>query len=110
LASKLVPALGFVAVACSLAAMVLTMPRRQQRWAALGAAWFVIALLPSLNIVPLINEYALILASEHFLYLPLAGALILGVVAGVWSFRLIRGEVSRPFCQGCFAFFVLALS
>ena len=33
--------------------------------------WFIIVLLPVLNIIPLINEYSLILTSDHFLYLPL---------------------------------------
>ncbi len=36
-------------------------------------AWFVIMLLPVLNILPIINEYSLILTSDHFLYLPLVG-------------------------------------
>jgi hypothetical protein len=40
-----------------------------------GIAWFLIALLPTLNIIPLINEYSLILTAEHFLYLPFAGCL-----------------------------------
>jgi protein O-mannosyl-transferase len=40
-----------------------------------GIAWFLITLFPTLNIIPLINEYSLILTSEHFLYLPFAGCL-----------------------------------
>lgn len=45
----------------------------------LGALWFVAGLLPTLNIVPLVNEYSLILTSEHFLYVPLIGMIILGL-------------------------------
>ncbi len=47
-----------------------------------GSLWFVLALLPVLNIVPLINEYSLILTAEHFLYLPLAGIAIVFCTIG----------------------------
>jgi len=47
----------------------------------LGFGWFLAALLPVLNIVPLINEYSFILTPEHFLYLPIVGILILAVTA-----------------------------
>jgi len=38
--------------------------------------------LPTLNIVPMINEYSLILTSEHFLYFPIIGMLlfVMGIV------------------------------
>ncbi len=48
----------------------------------LGFGWFLAALLPVLNIAPLINEYSFILTAEHFLYLPIVGLLIVAVVAG----------------------------
>ena len=48
----------------------------------LGLGWFLAALLPVLNIAPVINEYSLILTPEHFLYLPIVGVLILVVIAG----------------------------
>ena len=47
----------------------------------LGFGWFLAALLPVLNIVPLINEYSFILTPEHFLYLPIVGILIVVVCA-----------------------------
>src|SRR5208283_2635269 len=47
----------------------------------LGLGWFLAALLPVLNIVPLINEYSFILTPEHFLYLPIVGILIVVVWA-----------------------------
>jgi len=47
----------------------------------LGFGWFIAALFPVLNIVPLINEYSFILTPEHFLYLPIVGILILVVTA-----------------------------
>ena len=48
----------------------------------LGLGWFLAALLPVLNFVPLINEYSFILTPEHFLYLPIVGILILVMVGG----------------------------
>ncbi len=42
-----------------------------------GACWFLLALLPVLNVVPLVNEYSFILTAEHFLYLPMAGIMII---------------------------------
>ncbi len=46
-----------------------------------GLLWFIVCLFPVLNIVPLINEYSLILTAEHFLYLPMVGiVLVLAIV------------------------------
>ncbi len=58
-----------------------------------GLGWLVICLLPVLNIVPLINEYSFILTAEHFLYLPMVGAVI--VMALVLQ-RLISKKVFMP--------------
>jgi len=44
-----------------------------RRLSLIGLAWFLIFLFPVLNILPLIHEYSLIAAFEHFLYFPLAG-------------------------------------
>jgi len=52
----------------------------QGRWAlVLGLGWFLATMFPVLNIAPLINEYSFILTSEHFLYLPIVGILIVVV-------------------------------
>ena len=71
--------------------------QENRRFALFGLAWFFITLGPTLNIVPLINEYSYILTAEHFLYLPLAGALMF-LVAALYdaSDRLgIRGKNGR---------------
>ncbi len=70
-------ALAFVLV------LVLTVQRFKEARATLyfGLGWFLAALLPVLNIAPLINEYALILTPEHFLYLPIVGIVLLLVSA-----------------------------
>ena len=41
-----------------------------------GLAWFLLALGPVLNIIPLVNEYSFIAAAEHNLYFPMIGFLI----------------------------------
>ena len=56
----------------------------------LGLGWFLAALLPVLNIVPLINEYSFILTPEHFLYLPIVGILIVVVCAADYFLKHFR--------------------
>ena len=51
-----------------------------RRTAAFGAGWFLLFVLPVLNVLPLINEYSFILTAEHFLYLPIVGILIIGAL------------------------------
>jgi tetratricopeptide (TPR) repeat protein len=41
-----------------------------------GLSWFIISMVPTLNIIPLVNEYSLILTAEHFLYFPIIGILL----------------------------------
>lgn len=49
-----------------------------------GLGFFMVSLLPTLNIVPLINEYSKILTAEHFLYFPLIGLLLALLSLGQW--------------------------
>jgi len=64
-------------------ALVMRSPRDIR----LGAFWFLFALLPVLNIVPLINEYSFILTAEHFLYVPMAGAALVVALLGQRLFK-----------------------
>ncbi|MBF0384849.1 MAG: tetratricopeptide repeat protein [Candidatus Omnitrophica bacterium] len=41
-----------------------------------GLSWFLVTISPVLNIIPLVNEYSLILTAEHFMYLPVIGIFI----------------------------------
>ena len=66
----------FLVVLSAVVGIILKVPRSHRRVLLVGAGWFGITLLPVLNIVPLINEYSLILTAEHFLYLPLLGVLL----------------------------------
>lgn len=56
--------------------LVLRLPATKAVWAGFGIGWFLITLLPFLNFLPLVNEYSLIAAFEHFLYLPAVGFFI----------------------------------
>lgn len=58
---------GWLLLSLLLAAMVVAM--RRNRWAALGVGWFLVALLPFSNLIPMTQWMAV-----RFLYLPLAGA------------------------------------
>ena len=56
-------------------AVIRRMPPEPRRVMLFGTGWFMITLLPMLNIVPLVNEYSTILNFEHFLYIPMIGLL-----------------------------------
>jgi tetratricopeptide (TPR) repeat protein len=47
-----------------------------KRTAVFGLAWFLLALGPVLNIIPLVNEYSFVAAAEHNLYFPMIGFLV----------------------------------
>ena len=53
----------------------------KRRQAYFGIFWFLIALAPVLNIIPLVNEYSFVAAAEHNLYFPVIGFLIFFFVA-----------------------------
>ena len=55
---------------------IKNLPREERRHFYLGIAWFLAALLPVLNIVPLIIEYSYISLAEHFLYFSSVGIFI----------------------------------
>jgi tetratricopeptide (TPR) repeat protein len=70
------PLLIFTALLGLLAWLIAKANSDRRPYIIFGVGWFVIALAPMLNIVPLINEYSLILTAEHFLYLPIAGFIL----------------------------------
>ncbi len=83
----------------------LTGPRpggpQARRMLILGFGWFLAALLPVLNIVPLINEYSFILTPEHFLYLPIVGILIVVVSAADYFLKHFRKLLLGIVVGGC---------
>jgi tetratricopeptide (TPR) repeat protein len=75
---------GFVAVAAGIGCM----PAHRKKMMVFGLAWFFLSMGPTLNIVPLINEYSQVLTAEHFLYFPIIGILIVVLEAAhFWMTR-----------------------
>ncbi len=63
--------------------VVRFLPKEQALLFLFGAGWFLIGIFPTVNlVVPLVYEYSLLAAFEHFLYLPLAGFLLCAFTAG----------------------------
>ncbi|MDX2177862.1 MAG: hypothetical protein SF028_15475 [Candidatus Sumerlaeia bacterium] len=90
------PWAGFAALAALLAAAHRL--RRAEPLAALGAAWFLLALAPYANLVPMMQWMAV-----RFLYFPLAGA----AIAAGWTYE--RHLVPRTGRHALFAGAALAL-
>ncbi len=67
------PLIVFFLIGGGIYFLLKAIPKPQQKMSVFALAWFLIALAPTLNILPLINEYSLILTAEHFLYLPVIG-------------------------------------
>jgi len=73
----------------ALAFLIKGLPRDSRHWLIFAGGWFLVTLLPVLNIVPLINEYSLILTAEHFLYLPIIGFVLFALWLGSFVMQKI---------------------
>ncbi len=69
------PALSFALFILVCVLIWYILPKKSQPFFSFGLGWFFVTLLPTTSIIPLVHEYSLIAAFEHFLYLPLAGLL-----------------------------------
>lgn len=74
-----------------------------------GLGWFLVTLFPTLNILPLINEYSFILTAEHFLYLPLLGVLIFVVGCANVFFEKVKINQTVVLSLVIMLFFVLTI-
>ena len=63
---------------------------RYRPWLGFLGAWFLLILAPTSSIVPLVTQ----VAAEHRLYLPLAGVVVLAVVAGYAGGRRLLGRLA----------------
>jgi len=70
------PILALLVIIVALIVLISRTPNPHKKWMIFGLSWFIIALSPTLNIIPLVNEYSLILTAEHFLYFPIIGFLL----------------------------------
>jgi protein O-mannosyl-transferase len=86
------PCLLFIFLTGLTVVLIARLPREDRGKALFGLGWFAVFLLPVLNIVPLVNEYSFIAASEHGLYLPMVGFFIfLTAVMAPYSARIPSG-------------------
>lgn len=96
------PLLLLIAVGIVVAGLIFVTPRPQKHWMLFGLAWYGIALLPTLNIVPLVNEFSTVQTGEHFLYFPVIG-MFLFMSAAVHHWAVQRGGGRSPgFVYGAF--------
>ena len=84
--------LGFLALV-----FLRSFPFEEKRLALLGLGFFVISLAPTLNVVPLVVEYSLILTPEHFLYIPAAGFFLFVFVLFRRALALIFAKDMKTF-------------
>ncbi len=101
------PLVSLLAVMAVVGFITFRMPKPQKKWMIFGLAWFIISLLPTLNIIPLINEYSKILTAEHFLYFPLVGMLLF--VLGLGHFWIKRGREEQRFAFSFIGLVVLVV-
>jgi len=87
------PIILLAVVTLVLVFLIIRAPNSQKKWMIFGLSWFVVSMLPTLNIVPLVNEYSLILTAEHFLYFPIIGFLLFVMgCSHFWFKRKTEGE------------------
>lgn len=77
--------LGLITAAIITVLRKVPHPYRRRLIFALG--WFVVTLLPTLNIIPMVQEYSFIWVAEHFLYLPIFGFLFFVFTLADYAFN-----------------------
>jgi len=85
-------------------ALLARFPKQEKHLACFGLGFFLITLSPMLNIVPLINEYSLILTSEHFLYFSCFGFFLFIFIVARQMFNLIFKSHAREVLGIVFVF------
>ncbi len=77
--------------------LIRLIPAAQRRLFYFGLGWFVISLLPTLNILPLIIEYSYIFIAEHFLYFPMIGFFLSLVVGCAYCIKNVSEKDKNNF-------------
>ena len=109
LAPKALPAVLFVLVLSALL-VYLARTRSDKRLTAFALGFFLLSLLPMLNIVPLINEFSLVLTADHFLYIPIVGFAMFILIA-LNDFLRISPNVKRIiFALICMAYLSMTVA
>jgi len=90
LASHVIPSVILALLACLIVILLRRLVVRERRIALFGLGWFIVGLMPVLNIVPLVNEYSFVSLAEHGLYLPMVGffifiLMVVRLLASAWK-------------------------
>jgi tetratricopeptide (TPR) repeat protein len=101
------PLAGLAAAGAAVFYLVRRAPDIYKTRMMFGLGFFIISLLPTLNIVPLVNEYSKILTAEHFLYFPLIGLLLVFLSLGRWWLDLKPAGARRALSVGGLAALVI---
>ena len=91
LAPFILPAVIFAAILLGIILLIF-LARDQRGFLIFGAGWFFLSQAPTLNIIPIVNEYSFLLAAEHFMYFPLVGILFFIGGTGFYLYSLIKKE------------------
>lgn len=67
---------------------LISVAKQERRLLIFGLWWFFLSQLPTLNIIPIVNEYSFLLAAEHFIYFPLVGILLSAGGLGLYFISL----------------------
>lgn len=86
--------------------VVLGLIRLRLKFLWFGFGFFILALSPVLNIIPLVNEYSWIMSMEHFLYVPMVG-IMLALVCIIA--RYCRKHAEQIFLLFAISFFFLTM-
>lgn len=109
-----IAALVFLLIIISLFLLIRIMPKERARLVIFGLGWFLIFLLPVINIVPIIIEYSFVAVFEHFLYLPLLGILLACFTLGEFFIKKITSasqtNILSPALVGILVMLCFALS
>ncbi|MCR4338121.1 MAG: tetratricopeptide repeat protein [Candidatus Omnitrophica bacterium] len=98
----------FIGIVVGSGVILRKAPSQTSRLMTWGMGWFGILLLPSL-ILPLIYEYSLIAAFEHFLYLPMLGFFIFLFIGLDHVFSLPQENLFRKICRLTMVIFFILL-
>ncbi|MCK5013825.1 MAG: glycosyltransferase family 39 protein [Candidatus Omnitrophica bacterium] len=72
--------------------LIRVMPKKNGQLMMFGLGWFLIFLLPVINLIPIVIEYSFVAVFEHFLYLPIVGILLACFVLAEFLIEKIIGS------------------
>ena len=94
--------------------LIRLMPKKDGRLILFGLGWFLVFILPVINIIPIVVEYSFIAIFEHFLYLPIVGILLAAFILIEFLIEKIAGSqktrILKPLLVGSMIILCLILT